>query len=207
MISKKSIAPIILYYRFGYWTKALPWFWDFSKVWLLLPNKQAKPNPTEITWLKAHFIGQIVGRVSLVLLIMFTLALSHNVEPAEVIFGIFMSSLTLMATPLHVECFRNSPAIVEHMNSLFHIKRIAGTDTEWIHLSSNEKIVACGHSLSKVFSGEIQTSFYSIHKFLITDLPNRHTIYSKYFYSLLCISFQTKFLTNTQKTKMVWNIL
>ena len=87
----------------------------------------SKPSPAKAYWLKLRFLLQLVWRVFLILLITFTLVLSQNVEPAEVIFGIFMISVTLISIPLHVECFRNAGPIVRYLNALFHIERIAGT--------------------------------------------------------------------------------
>ena len=129
MISKKSLQPMDLYYRFGIWTKTLPWYWDSNRECLVLVKYEVKNgNKMSINWLRVRLYSQVVVRVFILLLAALRISLSQDLEPSEVILGGFIISASLLALPVHVQYFINSAAILQHVNELFHIKRIAGME-------------------------------------------------------------------------------
>ena len=129
---------ILKYYRIAFRTKTLPWFWDSkTRCFFLLSSTRKEKKINEIPWWRIRLWLQIIVRAILVLFIITKIVLSQSVEPSEIIYGTFMVSISLITILLYLQHCVHGAAIVRHMNSLFHINRIAGIESRAKYLRYN----------------------------------------------------------------------
>ena len=124
------MEPIVLYYRFGYWTKTLSWSWDSHKECLVLRLRHGDKNHKSkaINWSRVppYLYFQIFFRILAVTSAILKISLSQSVEASEVIFGAFLLSISFMSIPIHIHYSLNPSAAVQEMNALLQLKRMAG---------------------------------------------------------------------------------
>ena len=131
MISAKSYNPLIWVYNFGSWLNIFPYYWNKNEGCLVLTETRPEMREKYKFW-KRFAIFNISLRIGVLILVVLLLNYAPNVVGDEIILLIFMGSVFLMSTTMHMVNFWLGSELVIHMNTLLQVNRNSGNQAAYI---------------------------------------------------------------------------
>ena len=125
MLTLKSLEPLIWTYNFGSWLNTLPYYWNKNEGRLFLIEAEPGLKNKYRVW-KAFAVINISCRIVAIISTFIMMRFGPNVQPAEIILMIFIASVMLCSTPIHILYFIHGPRFVIHMNTLLQLNRDSG---------------------------------------------------------------------------------